>query len=110
MSKYLKILIVLSGSLILISGSLVMAQDRPGMGSMAQKRFEEMDANQDGKISLEEQLASCQKRCKDRFNRIDTNDDGFIDKEEDKAAMSSFMEKGRQRMKDKGSQFMPKGN
>lgn len=101
----------LSLMILFASGALTMAQDRPGMGGdMAEKRWKELDTNDDGKISLKEQLADCQKRCKDRFNKIDANKDGFITKDEDQAAIKQFREMGRQRMEDKGSRFMQKGD
>lgn len=47
-------------------------------------KFSKMDANSDGKISVEEYSAKMKKpeRAPKRFARLDTDNDGFLNKEE----------------------------
>ncbi|HLV64990.1 MAG TPA: EF-hand domain-containing protein [Polyangiaceae bacterium] len=48
-----------------------------------------IDANQDGKVSLEEHLAG----VKQRFERLDANRDGVIDKDEAPGRFARFLQK-----------------
>jgi hypothetical protein len=59
----------------------------PGGGQRQRRSFEEMDADADGKISLEEAPG----RMGERFEDLDANGDGGIDKEELDAARQRFM-------------------
>lgn len=57
--------------------------DRPGGGPPPfMPSLEEMDANGDGNVSLDEFTAAWDKAARERFKRHDANGDGILDKEE----------------------------
>ena len=60
-------------------------------GRQGPPKFEEMDANNDGSVSLGEFTEAQQKQIERRFRFLDTNNDGQLSKGE--------MESGRERMK-----------
>lgn len=94
-------LIVTAIIMILFVNSNVFAQDQPSPQDRFKAMFEERDTDKDGKISLAEQLAECQKRCKERFKRTDVNGDGFITQQEEQEAFKHVRERNKQRMKKK---------
>jgi hypothetical protein len=69
-------------------------------GGGPEKMYEALDANKDGKVSLEEFLAP----HNTRFTEIDTNKDGFLSQEEMKTHHDAMREKWKEKrgeMKDK---------
>ena len=65
-------------------------------GHKGAKHFEKIDTNADGKISLDEHLAS----AKERFTKMDQDKDGFVTKEEAQELKKNMREKMKE-MKDK---------
>lgn len=57
-------------------------EERPKRPPSVKQLFKELDANEDGKISLKEAKGP----LKEDFKKIDTNEDGFISKKELKNA------------------------
>ena len=70
------------------------------MAMKAEKKVAEMDANQDGKISLEEASKAENKKYHEYFSKIDTNADGFIDVTEMTAKMSKKKDKAKKEKMD----------
>lgn len=111
-----KIILIAAVAGISMTALYASAQGGPGhfshkMGKMAEKKFDEMDSNGDGLLSLEETLAFHEARFafadadgdglltmdelknsrkRMRFDRVDTNDDGFISEEEAMAEKDHF--------------------
>lgn len=61
----------------------------PSPGTIVTKIFERLDANKDGKISLEE--AAPDERTAGRFGETDKNGDGFLDRAEMTSGMAARM-------------------
>lgn len=81
-------IIALSATMLSTAGT---AEKKPCQGHCQKKHFENMDANKDGKISLEEWNSFHEKKFKD----IDKNKDGDIDRNEFKAHRQEAMKQGR---------------
>ncbi len=64
-----------------------------------ERRFEEMDANGDGRISRAEYLAYERRKANERFDAADGNKDGFITRKEAEGAMKRREEEIRARMR-----------
>jgi Ca2+-binding EF-hand superfamily protein len=75
------------------------AASRAAMAAV-QKRFDEMDANGDGKIDRAEYLEYERKKANERFDVADENSDGFIARKEAERAMKKKEEEMRQKMKE----------
>lgn len=69
-------------------------------GMLMQSMFKITDANQDGKVSRQEALATAAKR----FDESDTNKDGFMTKEEMQTAHQKQMQMRQQRQQMKQQQ------
>ncbi|MCX7590689.1 MAG: EF-hand domain-containing protein [Kiritimatiellae bacterium] len=66
-------------------------QGAPGFGAMRDAMtFEKMDADKDGKVTLDEYLAAWTEVGKARFKTIDANGDGVVTKEEMDKAREGF--------------------
>ena len=63
----------------------------------AGKMLEKVDANQDGKVDLDEYLAHAQ----ERFNRLDLDANGYVTKEEAQEAMKKMRKEHKERYKEK---------
>lgn len=87
----------LLAALAAVSAGVVIAQDAPKaperpagdhprraemMAIMAELSFEKIDANGDGKVTLEEFQAAMAPVIKKRFETMDANKDGVVTKEE----------------------------
>jgi Ca2+-binding EF-hand superfamily protein len=57
------------------------------------EKFEEADANGDGKLSLEEFKTAREEKLEQRFKKTDADGDGFVTKEEMKAAHERFKQR-----------------
>ena len=88
--------------MLLFSGQILQAQDRPRPDAGMPSQLEKLDLNKDGRISLDEHMAECQKRCRERFDKIDANKDGFISSEESREGQKRFRERNRKRIMDQG--------
>jgi Ca2+-binding EF-hand superfamily protein len=86
MKKYLISMLVLLG-VVFFLGNNSFARG-PHMQMRGMERFDELDTDQDGKISKEEHMTKCEK-C---FEAMDTNDDGYVSKEECREAWENRME------------------
>ena len=83
-------MMVLAGvaSLLVLGGSgyaSAQGQQQQKPKATPQQRFDELDANKDGKVSLDEQKKSLTKRhdlAEKKFKKIDKNSDGTISKDE----------------------------
>lgn len=76
------------------------AEDRPdrpqngrGKGRFFEEKFQEADANNDGKITFSEFKTSHEKRMKERFDKADSDSDGAIDKDEMKNLQQEMQKK-----------------
>lgn len=70
-----------------------------GAGEEAfQKRFSEMDADRDGRISRDEYIQHAIKEGNERFDAEDTNRDGYMSREEAEQAARKNRERIRQQM------------
>jgi Ca2+-binding EF-hand superfamily protein len=77
-------------------GSYVFAQDQPTRESRILEKFNEFDSDKDGKISLDEFMASGPNRSEEGFKVIDTDGDGFVSQEEfEEAIMKKKWQKHR---------------
>ena len=77
---------------LIIAGTTVWAEEAPPKGEHhGPLKFEEMDANNDGSVSLPEFTEAQQKQIERRFHFLDSNNDGKLSQGE--------MESGRERMK-----------
>jgi Ca2+-binding EF-hand superfamily protein len=93
--------IVLIGAVavLLIPGSYSIA-DTASKAAMAafEKRFDEMDTNQDGKIDRAEYMEYEIKKANERFDVADENQDGFITRKEAERAMKQNQKEMRKKM------------
>ena len=71
---------------IMMGGSLAFAQDTPKPKMKCQKRFMKLDADKDGKVTLQEFMARIKKhtggKAEEVFRKRDANGDGVLTKEE----------------------------
>ena len=96
MKKLGMMLLILLGAMMLLGQNYALAKGPHGdMGEKA--RFDAMDTDKDGKVSMAEYTAKCQ----DRFRAMDTNKDGFLTSDEcgkvwgeHKEIMKEKMQKG----------------
>jgi Ca2+-binding EF-hand superfamily protein len=65
-----------------------------------EKRFEEMDANGDGRIDRTEYVDYEIKKANERFDVADEDRDGFITRKEAERAMKQKQQEVRKKMKD----------
>lgn len=72
---------------IALSG-VAIAEHHDG-GKKGGKHFEKIDTNADGKISLDEHLAS----ARERFSKMDQDSDGFVTKDEARALKKKMRDK-----------------
>jgi len=78
-TNFLKISVCILGLFIY---SQTNAQQSPKKDSDAKQMIEKLDADKDGKISLEEAEKEENGKIKAHFKEIDTNEDGFVELEE----------------------------
>ena len=64
-----------------------------------ERRFEEMDANRDGKIDRSEYVEYERRKANERFDAADGNQDGFITRKEAEGAMKRRQEAIRAKMR-----------
>ena len=80
-------------SVVILAGSNAFAEKK----TFAEQRFEEIDTDDDGKISKDEFLVNCGQR----FDTLDGNKDGYVTEEEFQEevakARETFREKRRNR-------------
>ncbi len=108
--------------IVLIAGvAMLVAPGGPAMADTAskaamavfEKRFEEMDANGDGRIDRAEYVDYEIKKANERFDVADENGDGFITRKEAERTMKKKQEQLRKSMrewkqqKDKGKKQQP---
>lgn len=74
--------IALAGAAFLAASPAFAQQQSPMRGQHLNNRFDQMDANKDGKIALEEFRAAFPNMNEKAFVLIDTNGDGALDKME----------------------------
>ena len=55
-----------------------------------ERKFQIMDSNGDGQISMDEYISYKQKRAESKFQRMDTNNDGIVSKDEYDARKSRW--------------------
>ena len=84
---------------MLAAGFVFAADPQGGKEANHHATFEEMDANKDGKVTLDEYKAAAPKdapaeKVEARFKKIDANGDGVITKEEMDAATQKMKEHG----------------
>ena len=84
---------------ILMTSAPVLAEHHGDKGGKG-KKFEMVDTNSDGQISLDEYLV----KAKEKFAKKDANGDGFISKEEGKKAHEAKREKRKERRANKVNQ------
>lgn len=83
-----------------LSAMSINANHHEGEKHEAGKWEMKADANQDGKISLDEYKSAREQHMQESFKRKDTNNDGFIDEAERKASKEKWRT-NHQAMKDK---------
>ena len=76
--KRLGMMVLMMAGVGTLLGSNYVLAEGPQHHMRAKAHFEAMDANNDGKINLEEHMA----KCENRFKRMDANNDGFVTEEE----------------------------
>jgi len=94
-------LLVAAVAVSLISGSQALA-DTASKAAMAafEKRFDEMDANGDGRIDRTEYVEYEIKKANERFDVADEDRDGFITRKEAERAMKQKQEQLRKSMQE----------
>jgi hypothetical protein len=65
-----------------------------GKGRFEMVSFQKMDANADGKVTLEEYTAAMAEMLKERFNRADLNADGGLSEDELNKSREAFRGRG----------------
>ncbi len=95
------IVLIAAVAVLLNPGSLCLA-DTASKAAMAafEKRFDEMDANGDGRIDRAEYVEYEIKKANERFDVADENRDGFITRKEAERAMKQKQEEMRKKMKE----------
>ena len=95
-------IILIAVVLVLVNpGSQALADTASKVAMAAfEKRFEEMDANGDGKIDRAEYVEYEIKKANERFDVADENRDGFITRKEAERAMKQKQEEVREKMKE----------
>ena len=95
------IVLITAVALLLTPGSQALA-DTASKAAMAafEKRFEEMDANGDGKIDRAEYVEYEIKKANERFDVADENGNGFITRKEAERAMKQKQQEVRKKMKE----------
>lgn len=85
----------------LFVGSFAWAQTGAALKEKGIEKVEAMDTDKDGKISLDEYKANCEKR----FKAMDTNHDGYLTKDEMQQKAAEVKEKAKGKwMEKKGQQ------
>jgi heme A synthase len=87
MMKHLKLVILVISVFCFMSGGMVFSQylgSQSGSRMSCQDRFDALDANHDGKLTLEEFMATAHHRRnpEERFKALDVNNHGYLTKEE----------------------------
>ncbi|UCE06351.1 MAG: hypothetical protein JSW07_22715 [bacterium] len=101
----LKVIIVATLMMLMFSPvNYLFSQDQPTHKGEPKPGYDFRDTNKDGKVSYEEHMADCQKRCGNAFKVMDRNGDGFITEEDRQAAMKD-VEQRRKEMEERMEQM-----
>lgn len=93
-------LLTASAAILMASATAVYADHHERGPRGGKDFFERLDADKDGKISLQEHQAASEAR----FKRIDKDGDGYITKEEHEAHRAEMREKFKERKKERKEQ------
>ena len=100
MKSSVKVLVAAVVMLLIPRGhSLADTASKAAMAAF-EKRFDEMDTNQDGKIDRAEYVEYEIKKANERFDVADENRDGFITRKEAERAMKQKQQEVRKKMKE----------
>ena len=93
MSSWKKGFLILVGVAVILGTGYSVAQTRVPGAAPCVKRFNILDANRDGKITLDEFVADAQRRAEHQFKMIDSTGKGYMTPDE----LCNFMQMMRQK-------------
>ena len=100
MKKLGMVILLICITLLLVGTNYSWSQKSPSNSGGVESWFKTIDADGDGKISLDEHMKHAEKRAENSFTQMDANKDGFISEDEFKEGMPKKRKKGTRKAKE----------